>query len=77
MRETLARAHVSTHPLLFRLVHCYVTRLNTERYEAFRARVRRELQDVVTKLIDRCLTLAARPPAVRCLCVVHRPVIFA
>jgi hypothetical protein len=58
MRHQLTVGHAAVLPLLMRALYCLVRRLPIDRQREFRQKVRRDLHDVTTRIVERCFALA-------------------
>jgi hypothetical protein len=63
IKVTLAHAHVCVYPFLLRVLHFYVRRVSLERFGDLRSRIRRDLQQVFQRVVERCFLLAGRETA--------------
>lgn len=63
LKIALAHAHISVYPFVLRVLHFFVRRVSLERFGEVRGRIRRDLQQLFQRVVERCFLLAGRETA--------------
>jgi hypothetical protein len=63
LKTALTHGHISVYPFVLRAMYFFVRRISLERFGELRGRIRRDLQQLFQRVVERCFLLAGRETA--------------
>lgn len=63
LKTALMHGHISLYPFVLRVMYFFVRRISLDRFSEVRGRIRRDLQQLFQRVVERCFLLAGRETA--------------